>query len=126
MIEQLINKGKVVRPYLGIQMIPAKKSGILITKVLPHSPASAAGLMDGDIITHVNLQKVNSPEEVLLSFGFNTGESKLRIQRNVPLEMDWDGRIIRKELLEKDILVEVKEMVEDDHFDLNEGDQFGT
>jgi membrane-associated protease RseP (regulator of RpoE activity) len=39
-------------------------SGVLITSVEPESPASKAGIRSGDILTHFNGKKINSPEEV--------------------------------------------------------------
>lgn len=60
--EQIINKGAVERPYIGIsyqllnpQLAAAynlnRDSGLYITEVQPNSPASESGLNQGDIIT---------------------------------------------------------------------------
>lgn len=62
-MSQLIDKGKVVRGYLGIQLAdltPAKtqvygvKKGALVTSVESDSPADKAGLKESDIITKVD------------------------------------------------------------------------
>jgi S1-C subfamily serine protease len=81
--DQLIAKGKVEHPYLGIVMVtltPEVKNtinndpnsglqiketqGILITQVKPGSPADKAGIRAGDIITQVNNQPVKTGDEV--------------------------------------------------------------
>ena len=64
-VQDLITKGKVVRGWLGIsiqnvtpviakQFGLKKTSGVLVSDVLPGSPAEAAQLMRGDIITALN------------------------------------------------------------------------
>jgi serine protease Do len=57
--DQLIAKGKVVRSWLGIDVQPLFKHsneqhGILISGVMEDSPASAAGLKDGDLMLRLN------------------------------------------------------------------------
>lgn len=63
--EQLITKGKVVRGYLGIRpqevtdnlrraLKLEDKNGVLISEVLPNTPAEKAGLQVGDVIVEVN------------------------------------------------------------------------
>ncbi|MEM9509490.1 MAG: HhoA/HhoB/HtrA family serine endopeptidase [Cyanobacteria bacterium P01_E01_bin.35] len=79
--EELIAKGKVDHPYLGIQMAKitpelkqqlksqnklnvTAKSGILIVDVVPNSPADRAGLKSGDIIQEIGDQSISSADEV--------------------------------------------------------------
>jgi serine protease Do len=79
--QQLISKGKVDHPYLGIQMVTltpelrervisklgvnlTSDKGILLLDVVPRSPASIAGLKSGDVIHSINNQPVNKIEEV--------------------------------------------------------------
>ncbi|HEX4143293.1 MAG TPA: Do family serine endopeptidase [Pirellulales bacterium] len=73
---QLIKKGTVERAYLGVALDPeeltsekaamfhAKQGeGVIVSEVLPDSPAAEAGLQSGDIITEFNGTKVhNRPE----------------------------------------------------------------
>ncbi|MEO8894034.1 MAG: HhoA/HhoB/HtrA family serine endopeptidase [Coleofasciculaceae cyanobacterium] len=80
---QLVAKGKVQHPYLGVQMVTLtpelKKNinsdpnaglsvdedqGILIAKVMPNSPAAKAGLRAGDVIQKINGQSVKDAEGV--------------------------------------------------------------
>ncbi len=75
----LIQKGKVARGWLGIEIAPvdeaianqfglSKKQGVLINRVLKNTPAEKAGLQRGDIIISVKTKnktvEVNSPQEL--------------------------------------------------------------
>ncbi len=70
-VQQLITKGKVERPYIGIEYEPvtpgsARASdlpvdhGVLVQKVQPGSPAEAAGIEPNDVITKLNGQTIDS------------------------------------------------------------------
>jgi serine protease Do len=79
--EQLIANGKVEHPFLGIQMtsitpeiqnqlksqynfdVPTDQ-GVLIVSIVPNSPAAKAGLRQGDIVTTIEEQQVNLPQDV--------------------------------------------------------------
>ncbi len=74
-VEQLIESGEVIHPFLGIQMVelsPAIASqrdlpvdeGALIFQVVPGSPAAAAGLQENDVITRIQDQKVETASDV--------------------------------------------------------------
>ncbi len=75
--KQLIEKGKVVRGYLGIrpQEVTAdlaeaygleKPMGVLVAEVLPNTPAEKAGLKEGDIILEFNGQEVPNVQKFRL------------------------------------------------------------
>lgn len=75
--DQLVAKGKVDHPYLGIQMVTltpevkqelnsnsnsglsvSEDQGVLVARVMPDSPAAKAGLQAGDVIHKINGQAV--------------------------------------------------------------------
>ncbi len=81
--EQLFAKGKADHPYIGIQMVgitPETKTqinedrntefqitrdqGVIVTRVMPQSPAEKAGLKTGDVIIKVGGQEVKTSEAV--------------------------------------------------------------
>jgi len=79
--EELIAKGKVDHPFLGIQMAAitpelkqelasqqnlqvSAERGILIIDVVPDSPAERAGLKSGDVITEIAGNKITKADEV--------------------------------------------------------------
>ncbi|MGA1133912.1 MAG: HhoA/HhoB/HtrA family serine endopeptidase [Prochlorotrichaceae cyanobacterium] len=81
--QQLVTQGKVVHPYLGIQMVTLtpelraeinndpnsglsvnEDQGILIVRVVPNSPAAEAGLRAGDVIHKVDGETVDEAEKL--------------------------------------------------------------
>ena len=73
---QLVARGKVPRPYLGVQSRPITRSiaayfdlrdekgalldhGVVVQAVAPGSPGESAGLRAGDVITEINGQRVD-------------------------------------------------------------------
>jgi serine protease Do len=75
-IQQLIEIGYVNRPWLGISIYPVNAQvaqsyslgidhGILITEVVAGSPAEAAGLEAGDVITAIGDQEVDNSRALL-------------------------------------------------------------
>jgi S1-C subfamily serine protease len=82
--DQLGNGGQVVHPYLGLQLVPLtarrarennrdpdallqlpERDGALVQRVLPDSPAEAAGLRRGDLVVAAADQPVGSPSVLL-------------------------------------------------------------
>ena len=76
---QLIKSGKVARGWLGVEMKQAGAeeaakpgvSGALVSRVLPDSPAAAAGIKPGDIITKWNGKRVGGPAELGLQVAWS-------------------------------------------------------
>ena len=94
---QLVEGGKVVRGYLGINVqniTPAlaeslalkQRDGALVAEVLPDSPAAKAGLKSGDVITSVNGRKVTDSAKVSMTV------STLKPGTKVSLEVVRDGK----------------------------------
>jgi S1-C subfamily serine protease len=49
-VPQLISRGRVVRPEIGIQMVKVTEKGMLIAKLTPEGPASRAGLRGPQVV----------------------------------------------------------------------------
>lgn len=86
-IQELINNGYVVRPFLGVQgLITMDQSvasyyrlsmieGVLVRGVLTDSPAQVAGLKAGDIITSIGGQSITTVEQLTrILHSSNVGE----------------------------------------------------
>ena len=81
---QLADGGKVIHPYLGLQLVPLtarvarennrdpdallqlpERDGALVQRVLPESPAETAGLKRGDLVVKIADQAVLNPSALL-------------------------------------------------------------
>jgi serine protease Do len=90
-MQQIIEHGKVVRGYLGIQIqslspelakafkVPARE-GALVANVTPRSPAAQAGLKEGDVITEFNGKKVTDSRHLQLMVAQTPPETKAGLQ----------------------------------------------
>lgn len=99
--EQLVTKGKVARGYLGVQLsnqeldddllgglgLPKGTRGALVSKVQKGTPAAAAGLDSGDVITEVNGRPVHSGQELSNVIGLSPPKA------NVPLTYFRGGKV---------------------------------
>jgi S1-C subfamily serine protease len=95
-VAQLLEKGKVVRPFLGIYMhalepkialslgVPVTVEGVVITKIADNTAARAAGLKPGDVIQQIENKAVTLPEEIKkVILGHKVGDKvQLHIYRN--------------------------------------------
>ena len=104
--EELIAKGRVEHPFLGIQMaeitpelkkqfknrtdkeLTANK-GILIIEVVPNSPADKAGLKQGDIIQQVDSQSVTQANEI------QQAVAKTEIGQKLPVSLQRNGKRLK-------------------------------
>jgi serine protease Do len=99
---QLVKSGKVQRAYLGVsieevtnelaeQLKLKRNEGVLIRQVYPETPASEAGLKDGDLITHFAGQPVAGPRELQELVERSPLESRQKVQlvrEGKPLALD--------------------------------------
>ncbi|BAU14950.1 HtrA2 peptidase [Leptolyngbya sp. NIES-3755] len=103
--QQLITKGRVDHPYLGIQMrgLSAElrdqinsdqqlgfrvqdDQGVVIFRVMPNSPAARSGLRAGDVIKRVNGQAVTKADQV------QQAVEQASVGGNLQLEVNRNGR----------------------------------
>jgi serine protease Do len=76
-VEQLIKTGKVVRPLLGVQLTdvsaaevpPSVTEGAYVARVGPGTPASVAGIRDGDVIVAVDGRGVKDAHSAKRAIG---------------------------------------------------------
>jgi len=96
-LEQLINKGKVSRPWLGVSVSDITEElaaylqtditeGAIIRQVVENSPAQKAGLRAGDIILGIDGQKVSGAEDV------TTIISKSAVGKKIEIKILRNGR----------------------------------
>lgn len=63
--EQLIAGESVSHPFLGVQVSPEETGGARIEQITPSSPAEAAGLQVGDVITKFGDRVVNDSDDLV-------------------------------------------------------------
>lgn len=79
-VEQLHDKGRVDRGWLGVQIQPVTKDiadsmglkevkGALVSEAMPGTPAAKAGLKSGDVITAVNNTAIGNAHELAKAIG---------------------------------------------------------
>jgi serine protease Do len=79
-VESLITKGKVARPWLGVSVTTvtptiqqyynlAVSTGALITSVTSGSPADKAGLRPGDVITKFDNENISTADDLVSAIG---------------------------------------------------------
>jgi serine protease Do len=87
---ELLAKGKVSRGWLGVSIQPltpelaksfgAKDTkGVLISDVMPDSPAAKAGLKAGDIVVEFDGKKVESPADLQRAVGLTSAGSDAKV-----------------------------------------------
>lgn len=99
---QLIEKGKVMRAYTGIELQPrlhqdTRASGVLVSGVLPASPAARAGIKDGDLILSVNGQSIDAKFSEQLPL-VNLLMTRLPLNAPSALVVERDGKNVSLEV----------------------------
>lgn len=89
------------RPMLGVQLGDGD-GGVLVTEVVPNSPAEKAGLRGGDLIIKVNDQDVLEPNGLIqLVGGFEAGDEISFVYRRDGTEKSGKATLIKlKDLME--------------------------
>ena len=89
------------RPMLGVQL-GAGEGGVLVTEVVPNSPAEKAGLKGGDLIIKVNGKDVSEPDGLIRLVGeFKAGDEISFVFRRNGAEKSGKATLIKlKDLME--------------------------
>ena len=89
------------RPMLGVQL-GAGEGGVLVTEVVPNSPAEKAGLKGGDLIIKVNGKDVSEPDGLIRLVGeFKAGDEISFVFRRNGAEKSGKATLIRlRDLME--------------------------
>ncbi|MTI81429.1 MAG: PDZ domain-containing protein [Firmicutes bacterium] len=75
-LDELIEKGRVVRPWMGVQIqdltpeiaeyLDVKQDkGVVVVGVVPGSPADKAGVKQGDVITSLDGKEISNTDELI-------------------------------------------------------------
>jgi Do/DeqQ family serine protease len=99
---QLIQDGRIIRPYLGVAYEPLKMlstedrrqigidikgdEGAIVTQVYPGSPAEAAGLQQYDVVMEANRQKITDAQDL------NSIIQKLKVGDKLVLLVSRNGQ----------------------------------
>jgi serine protease Do len=105
--EQLINGGTVHRAYLGVLIQPVTQQladqfgvkvnqGVVVSEVLPDSPAAKAGLKSGDVILEFAGKAVSSPSQLQ---GY---VEQSKIGGSQPVVIDRDGKRMTLEVVARE------------------------
>jgi serine protease Do len=94
-MDQILKHGKVVRGYIGVgiqEVTPelarafnvSAEKGALVSSVDPDGPGAKAGLQRGDVITELNGQPINGPNDLRLQVGSMVPGTTvhLKVERN--------------------------------------------
>ncbi len=100
-MEQILEHGRVIRPWLGISGITVRKgalgrssvyAGVMVVNVTVESPAYYAGLAQNDVITSVNGRKIGDMKDLL------TELSHLEIGKSATLGIVRHGSETQREI----------------------------
>lgn len=78
--EQLINGQKVSHPFLGVSVTAEETGGAKIGTISPNSPAAAAGLKEGDVITKFGDRVVNDSDDLVSAVQSGTVGQKVTME----------------------------------------------
>ena len=83
-ITSIIEKGVIVKPYIGVSLEESEDGGVTVRSVETASPAEEAGLQAGDVLRAVNGKTVSSAGDVsaAISEAGAGGSLQLTVERN--------------------------------------------
>jgi serine protease Do len=122
-IDELRDKGKVTRGYIGIYLQDitddikegmglSSLSGVLVSEVMENTPASRAGLKNGDVILEIDGKKVEDVQSFRITI------ASLPVGKTVSLKVFRDGK-------EKNVQVTVGEMPAEQNASVEEEKESG-
>lgn len=90
-LRQIIEHGRVVRGWLGLDVIPLtpelaqsmaleSTEGVVVTNIIGDSPAQRAGLTPGDVLTHIDNQSVGSGRRGMNQIAATSPGSEVTLQ----------------------------------------------
>lgn len=91
-VKELRRNGSVRRSYLGISSerlspdvaeklgVETSQNGVIVTKVLPNTPAAQSGLKVTDVITHYASKPVRSPEQLQMLIEYTRDKNPTELQ----------------------------------------------
>ena len=106
--DQLIKKGKVSHPYVGVSLLTVDeevaqvyglpvKRGALVARVAADTPAASAGIKEGDVITKYNGVKVKTAEDLMAEIR----KGKVGDKAKITYYRDKDKQTVELSLAEK-------------------------
>ena len=103
-VDDLIEHGEVRRAWLGVHMQQRSQNprdliaaGAVVAQVEPESPAAAAGLRSGDVITRLGARKVNNP------YDWDAALLDLRVGDPAQITVNRGGKAITVNATVKDL-----------------------
>ncbi|MCL5780327.1 MAG: trypsin-like peptidase domain-containing protein [Firmicutes bacterium] len=99
-LDELIQQGKVKRPWLGVQIQPVTpdianylgyegSAGAVVYGVVSEGPAQKAGIKEGDVILSIDGSKIESPDDLIKIM------QKKKVGAQVEVELFRQGKTIK-------------------------------
>lgn len=86
-LNSILQHGRVIRGYVGLQLLPVeqedilavKSHGVVVAAVDPNGPAAKAGIQKDDVLLKVNGENIESSAYLVNYVGFQSPNSKVKI-----------------------------------------------